>query len=330
MKTIWSLYQSFTDIGGAEKVAVSLHRAFKTHGFTCKLMATNSFDTNHSYYQIGKEEYLQASFRNFFRLRDSVVISHHRKVTTQLEAINRLFRLNIRIIHIAHNEFHDLKYLTLFPKEIIAVSDRVRQNLISYFNVNPDNITVIYNGLADVYEVSKQKVYSDDMIRILYPARITKVKRQVELVDNTKDLISENLSISFAGKGELADILKEKVTGSTQYQFLGFANLEETMYDYDYVLLFSEREGLPLSLIEASLFHKPIVCNDVGGNTEIVRDGYNGFVVNDYHDLSDLLNKLPRRNTEEYARLAKNSRSLYEKEFSEKVMIEKYVNLIHG
>lgn len=35
-------------------------------------------------------------------------------------------------------------------------------------------------------------------------------------------------------------------------------------------MLFSTKEGLPLSLIESTMFGKPILCNDVGDVKEII------------------------------------------------------------
>lgn len=329
MKTIVTLYENFNHIGGAEKVAINLHSAFKKKGFNCKIMARNPFETNHDYYKITKEEYIQLSFSNILSLKGATVISHHRKATTQVEIINRLFNLKLRIIHIAHNEFHNLKFMTVFPKEIIAVSNRVKENLISFFNVDENRIKVIYNGLPDIYNKSKEKLTTTDGIKILYPARITKVKAQVDLVANLNGKLNDDITIYFAGEGELAETLRSGIgENNPNFKYLGFVDLQNEFYNYDYVLLFSEREGLPLSLIEACTFCKPIICNDVGGNTEIVHNGKNGYVVNSYKDLTDVLNTLPKPDSAQYKLLSQNSRQLFEDVFSEGTMLEEYLNII--
>ncbi|ROH92098.1 glycosyltransferase [Stagnimonas aquatica] len=44
------------------------------------------------------------------------------------------------------------------------------------------------------------------------------------------------------------------------------------------LVLPSRYEGLPLAIVEAMLSGRPVLCTDVGGNTEIVEDGVSGFV----------------------------------------------------
>ena len=47
----------------------------------------------------------------------------------------------------------------------------------------------------------------------------------------------------------------------------------------DLFVLVSSREGLPVSVMEALSFGVPAVVTDVGGCTELIRDGENGYVL---------------------------------------------------
>ena len=60
----------------------------------------------------------------------------------------------------------------------------------------------------------------------------------------------------------------------------------------NYMMLFSTTEGLPITLIEASMCGCPIICNDVGGNLEIAHDGENAFIANSWNELVCVLNSL--------------------------------------
>jgi glycosyltransferase involved in cell wall biosynthesis len=63
-------------------------------------------------------------------------------------------------------------------------------------------------------------------------------------------------------------------------RFLGARwDVPTLMVASDAYVLSSAWEGLPLVLLEASASCLPIVCTDVGGNREIVRDGETGYVV---------------------------------------------------
>jgi glycosyltransferase involved in cell wall biosynthesis len=63
-------------------------------------------------------------------------------------------------------------------------------------------------------------------------------------------------------------------------RFLGArADVPALMVAADAYVLSSAWEGLPVVLLEASASCLPIVCTDVGGNREIVRDGETGYVV---------------------------------------------------
>ena len=57
----------------------------------------------------------------------------------------------------------------------------------------------------------------------------------------------------------------------------------------DLVILPTHYEGLPIALIEAMQYAKPIIATNVGGVSEIVQDGYNGNLIekNDYNTLAD-------------------------------------------
>lgn len=326
---IINLYKNFIEYGGAEKVAIDVHYGLTELGYECYLMGGNSFESNNSKYNIEKKQYKKFSALNAFNLKNTTIISHHRKNTTILFFLNKLLRLNIRLIHVAHNEFDNLKFFSYYPKEIITVSQRVKDNLVSFFNVNPNNITVIYNGLADLYDQLRDTNLSTDKIKILYAARITKVKGQVELVNNLKGKLNNNIQIDFAGTGE-DDLELQAITKEDKnFNCLGFTNLSNEFYKYNYVMLFSSNEGLPLTLIESCSFKTPVICNDIGGNVEIIDDAVNGFVVNDYSSLLDLINnKLPEINPESYATMSDNARATFEKKFLKIKMIENYKEYI--
>jgi colanic acid/amylovoran biosynthesis glycosyltransferase len=81
----------------------------------------------------------------------------------------------------------------------------------------------------------------------------------------------------------------------------------------------SSSEGIPVSIMEACSFGIPVIATNVGGTSEIVKDGKNGFLLGaefSPQELLDVLNRVRSMTEEEYAQLCKNSRSIWSRAFS--------------
>jgi glycosyltransferase involved in cell wall biosynthesis len=122
--------------------------------------------------------------------------------------------------------------------------------------------------------------------------------------------------------------LKEITKNNIQFKVLGFVTISDIIKNYDYVMLYSKVEGLPTILIEACMYSKPIICNDVGGNLEILDENINGFLADSYESLRQKLNSLPDRNSDEYKSLCFNSRQKYLSSFTFQKMVDNYINTI--
>ena len=83
--------------------------------------------------------------------------------------------------------------------------------------------------------------------------------------------------------------------GKKGLEWLGWReDIPELLERIDVMCLPSYREGLPKSLIEAAASGLPIVTTDTPGCREVVRHGYNGFLVpvGDPHTLAKVLKQL--------------------------------------
>lgn len=79
---------------------------------------------------------------------------------------------------------------------------------------------------------------------------------------------------------ELEGLRAELGLSEEQVRFLGKrTDVSDLMSAADAYLMSSAWEGLPLVLIEAAAASLPIVATDVGGNSEILTDGLNGYLV---------------------------------------------------
>jgi len=98
----------------------------------------------------------------------------------------------------------------------------------------------------------------------------------------------------------------------------------------DCVVLPSYREGTPRSLLEAASLCKPIVATRVPGCKHVVQDGFNGFLCNmkDPYDLAEKMRQMAGLNDEQLKEMGKNGRIKMEREFSDQIVIDKYLNAI--
>jgi len=91
----------------------------------------------------------------------------------------------------------------------------------------------------------------------------------------------------------------------------------------------SYREGTPRTNLEAMAIGRPIITTDVPGCRGTVDEGQNGLLVTsrDEYALADAMIrfiKLPYKKKQE---LGHNSRLKAEKEFDEKIVIDKYLDI---
>lgn len=328
---IVTVYPSFEKKGGAEDVAISLacELKYKYHPIALHL-GDNIFGD----YQSSGITFKKFCIHNIKQLHEenSVFLSHHRKTTTYLILMSKIFfKDRLRIIHVAHSTFTSLKRITLFPKHNIAVSNAVKQNMIDYFKLSENRINVIYNGIKDHFDPENQNAcINSHSINILFLGRIDPIKQQVEFVRKTKGYLKDNIRIYFAGIGSDYENLKQAIANDSHYITMGLINPYQELPKYDYVCLFSQKEGLPLSLIEAQMFAKPLITNDILPCMEINKDGETGFICHSWTEVINRINFLPKNFEIEYKTLSANSRKSFESNFDFNIMIESYQNYINS
>lgn len=321
---IVTIYPRFVNKGGAQDMAISIAKGLCPDS-TPVVMYDNP--TINEVYQNSGVDFVKLTISNVRRFHNSgaIFLCHHRKTTTILKIISHtLFFNKLRIIHVAHNTFDTLKNFTFLPKHVIAVSKTVKRNLVEYFKIPQQNVTVIYNGIEDRFDSSKSRIHNNNDIRILFIGRVDPVKRQLLFVDKTQGKINPRIKIYFAGIGSDYKALQQKIQESDQYIALGLIDIRREIYNYDYVCLFSEKEGLPLSLIEGCMFGKPLLTNDIPSSLEINHNGYNGYVGKSWPEIIDMINSLTNIDSNKYELLSKHGREFFKHEFDYNVMIEKY------
>jgi glycosyltransferase involved in cell wall biosynthesis len=173
---------------------------------------------------------------------------------------------------------------------LITVGDRVRDQLLARGIGQLDKYSVIPPGLAELEVVAAPMAKralglgADDFV-VLYLGRLTKIKRVDRLLASIALATSRvpNLKVLIAGDGELRSELEASTLAQRlPVQFLGWRNdLGVLLGSADCVVLTSDNEGTPVSLIQAAQAGVAVVATDVGSVSEVVEAGGSGILTSD-------------------------------------------------
>lgn len=312
-RKVYSFNSELYKVTGVQKVMLDVHHAVRGE-YEAKIVGTIPFDSIHTDLQIKKDEYVR--FCSPFQFRKSIVIFHERKFSMLFWILNHLLFQKIKLVYVHHNMLYGHRFMTRLPKHIVAISEAGIRNLTEYFGAPKEHITKIYNCVKDIHPHPHS--YNGTLpITLLLSARINEIKQQIELVKQLRGKLSLKVRILFAGIGPDYERLKKLTKGDEQFVTLGYrSDVYDLLAKCDYMLLFSKHEGLPITLIEADMTGTPVICNNVGGNIEIVHDGENGFIVNNWPALIELLNSLEDITNDEYLQMSRRGREIYEQNFT--------------
>jgi glycosyltransferase involved in cell wall biosynthesis len=172
--------------------------------------------------------------------------------------------------------------------KLVAVGAKVRDELLAAGIGRPDQYVVVPPGVElppapSRADARAQLGLPEGAPVIAFVARLTRVKRPDRLADVARRVVAARPDAVFivAGEGDLLDELRSDVAGlGDRVRFLGWRRDVETVYAAsDLVVLTSDNEGMPVSLIEAASVGCPAVTTAVGSAHEVVIDGKTGFVV---------------------------------------------------
>jgi glycosyltransferase involved in cell wall biosynthesis len=114
---------------------------------------------------------------------------------------------------------------------------------------------------------------------IVFVARLTAIKRPERFLEIARRLQEAHPTAVFAVVGEGDRLADLQAHAPNNVRFLGWRGDVEVVYAAaDLVVLTSDNEGMPVSLIEAALCGVPAVATDVGSVSEVVLDGRSGWL----------------------------------------------------
>ncbi|MDP9080744.1 MAG: glycosyltransferase [Bacteroidota bacterium] len=171
---------------------------------------------------------------------------------------------------------------------IVCQSYEMKKSVSALYGIRKEKLKVIPNPLLYTSVIRKDTSMSV-IKRLIIVARLSGEKGLFRLLEVMQDL-PENYFLTIAGDGPLMADLKTEVELrklKNRVNFLGkIKDVPGHIAQHDVLLLSSFTEGFPNVILEAMSVGVPVVTFRVGGADDIIRDGFNGFIVKQ----GDLLN----------------------------------------
>lgn len=161
--------------------------------------------------------------------------------------------------------------------------------------VDPNRYTV-----ANYEKRIKKKLelgYKEEDFIVLTVGELLPNKNQIQVIKAIEEIIKtkKNIKLLIAGNGKEKENLENYVQNHSlqeHVEFLGYCtHLEDYQSFADVGVSCSIREGLGLNVIEAMLSGNTFVATKNRGHKELIKDAYNGFLV-DVHDYMSLSEKI--------------------------------------
>lgn len=140
--------------------------------------------------------------------------------------------------------------------------------------------------------LSVKKELSDIGVRqgtpvFLHVARHHPVKNHDRMFKTFQRLSNEGIDYQLIVIGDHYDVYEKQFNGHKQIHLIGArTNIGDYMSFADFFVLTSDKEGLPLSLLEAMSMGVIPVCTPAGGIKDVLRNGENGFMAKEVSDES--------------------------------------------
>ena len=192
---------------------------------------------------------------------------------------------------------------------MVALSEGERKDYIAFSVSKPDKMVTIHSGV-DVSRFMKARVNIEEKRRSLglntkgfavgTIGWLLPIKGPLHLLKAMASVWQANpeIQLVYVGKGGLEQELRAEASRMGVFDrvtFLGWRDdIPEIMQILDIFVLPSLNEGMGRVLVEAMAAGKPIVASNVGGIPDLVKNGYNGFLVKpgDVNGLSFAIKRL--------------------------------------
>ncbi|MBI5306733.1 glycosyltransferase family 4 protein [Candidatus Wolfebacteria bacterium] len=270
-------------------------------------------------------------------------------------------KFNIPLVFTLHGvfiKFYGKNYGNLLKKIynssycVTTVSENYKKNLISFFKLNHNDIKIfcIKNGV-DLIGVDKN--FDKNALRknfhlpvnkkiIIIPARLSKLKG-INYAVKAAEYFKYNEILFLIASPKGRNMREEKIykkrllnqinIKKSIIKFCNYTN-KELLILYkicDICLSPSLIEGISIALLEAMSSGLPVIATNVGGNSEIISNKINGFLIKprNIKDIVTTIKTVLKINSIKLNKIIYNAKRKIKFDFSKKMMLESYRKLFN-
>ena len=175
------------------------------------------------------------------------------------------------------------KYLNRLFNVVIANSNFTHNEILNYYNINAD---VIRSGVEIKTDINLNNIGQDikNLVKKPYIFSISRIEKykNIGLLDAIASGIDINLLV--AGSGSDVEYIKSLEKKHTNLIYLGPVNEDEKFFLFKNSKIFTflpTCEPLGVTIMEAMSQNTVVISFNNGGPKEIIRNGENGFLVDD-------------------------------------------------
>lgn len=215
------------------------------------------------------------------------------------------------------------RFLNLLSSDVfLKIHDQI---IVMPMGVSLERFTNIINPQSIRIEKISNKTI------LLFVGRISDKKGLSTLIDSISILqnLNDDVQLSIVGDGPLRKQLEKRVDElklNKYIRFMGMISdreLTDLYISSDIVIVpsiiteYGDTEGLPVVILEAMAAGKPIIASNVSGIPDVIKDGINGFLV-EQKNQEQLAEKICYliEHTDERIQMGINGRKLVEEKFT--------------
>ncbi len=215
----------------------------------------------------------------------------------QLVFTDHLFRISKEDYKWHQRQLLALAYRKLYKHyHLIAVSEAVYKYIKTYRLFNPSLKFKLLENSIELGNYKREQDIKTCPPQLIYISRMNHHKGQDTLIKAWKSLKKQDeAKLYLIGPDETNGRLTKLAENDPTIIFTGsISNVKDYLNESTIAVFPSQKEGLPIALLEMMAFELPVIVSDIPELTSIIKDGVEGlhFKLDDKNDLREKINLL--------------------------------------